>query len=223
MKTVIVIPAFNEAETIADVVRAVLRVADAVVVVDDCSRDETSAHARDAGAHVVRHSVNGGYDASINDGFAAAAALGADVIVTCDADGQHKAADIPRLVEPIEHDIADVVLSQRPPRARPFGERVFAAYTKMRFGIPDPLSGLKAYRREVYDRLGHFDTLTSIGTQLSLEAVQLGYRITLVPIEIAPRRDTSRFYARRLRANLRILSAMGRIMHHRPPQGDTHA
>jgi glycosyltransferase involved in cell wall biosynthesis len=215
MKVTVVIPAFNEARTISDVVRAVRDTADDVVVVDDASADATGDRARAAGAHVLRHEPNGGYDASLNDGFACAAERGADVIVTCDADGQHRAEDISRLVAPILRNEADIVLSVRP-RLMRLGERVFAAYTNWRYGIRDPLSGMKAYRRSVYDRLGHFDTIRSIGTQLSVEAVQLGERLAFVPITIIPRThgDASRFYVRRLRGNLRIIGACLRLMFH---------
>jgi glycosyltransferase involved in cell wall biosynthesis len=216
MKVVIVIPAFNEEQTIADVVGAVLRTADEAVVVDDASSDATGERARAAGAHVIRHAKNGGYDASLNDGFAFAAEHGAQIIVTFDADGQHNAEDISRLVAPIARDEADIVLSVRPRLTR-VGERVLAAYTKWRYGIPDPLSGMKAYRCTVYDRLGHFDTLKSIGTQLSIEASQLGYRFAFVPITVEPRigDDASRFYVRRFRGNLRIIGACIRIMFHK--------
>lgn len=215
MKTIVVIPAFNEETTITDVVHSLIGVVDAVVVVDDASSDATAERARSAGADVVRHSQNAGYDASLNDGFARAAELGADVMVTSDADGQHKPEDIPRVVAPIAANQADVVLSVRPGITR-FGELILAAYTNWRYGIRDPLSGMKAYRRTVYDRAGHFDTLKSIGTQLSVEAVQLGYRLAFVPITILPRDtgDTSRFYVRRLRGNLRIIGACLRLMFH---------
>jgi glycosyltransferase involved in cell wall biosynthesis len=211
LRIIAVIPAYNESATIADVVRRVKAFVQDVVVVDDCSKDDTSERARAAGAHVVRHEMNAGYDGSIDDGFREAARLGADIIVTCDADGQHQAEDVQRVCSVVVSGEADVAIGQRP-RVSRVGETIFAWYTRARFGIWDPLCGLKAYRREVYDTVGHFDTLKSIGTQLMVEAWLNGYRLTTVPITVLPRPDESRFYAKLFRANLKILSAAWRIM-----------
>jgi len=210
-KIVAVIPSYNESATIGDVVRRIKEIVAEVVVVDDCSTDDTSAKASAAGARVLQHARNLGYDGSINDGFAEAARLGADVIVTCDADGQHRAEDLRAVCGPILRDDADVVIGQRKAPKR-CGERIFALYTRHRFGIDDPLCGLKAYRRTVYDIVGHFDTLKSVGTQLMAEAWLKGYRLKTVPVTVFPRRDESRFYAKLLRANLKILMAAWRIV-----------
>lgn len=210
-KIIAVIPAYNEAATIANVIRGLLSFVQGVVVVDDCSKDDTSAKAREAGAHVIRHEQNKGYDGSIDDGFKEAAHLGADIIVTCDADGQHRAEDLVRVCEPVIQDETDVSVGQRAQLTR-VGETIFAIYTRLRFGIRDPLCGLKAYRRNVYDAVGHFDTLKSIGTQLMVEAWLKGFRIKTVSITVLPRPDTSRFYAKLFRANMKILGAAWRIM-----------
>lgn len=210
-KIIAVIPAYNEAATIADVVLGVKRFAPDVVVVNDCSTDDTAARAHAAGAHVVNHVTNTGYDGSLDDGFKEAARLGADIIVTCDGDGQHRVEDVRRACEPIVRGDADVVVGQRPALSR-VGESIFAIYTGMRFGIHDPLCGLKAYHRKVYDAVGHFDTVRSIGTQLMVEAWLKGFRIKTIPVTILPRADESRFYSKLFRANLKILSAAGRVV-----------
>lgn len=210
-RIIAVIPAYNESATIADVVVNVKRFVQEVVVVDDCSKDATSEKARAAGAHVLRHETNAGYDGSIDDGFREAARLGADIIVTCDADGQHRPEDVQRVCEPVVRGETDVAIGQRPQVSR-IGETIFAWYTRARFGIWDPLCGLKAYRRDVYDAVGHFDTLKSIGTQLMAEAWLKGYRLQTVPIIVLPRPDESRFYAKLFRANMKILAAAWRIM-----------
>lgn len=209
-KVTIVIPAFNEARTIAAVVESVLRYAAEVVVVDDASKDATGEYAQRAGAVVIRHAANRGYDASLNDGFAEAVRRGADVIVTFDADGEHRPENIPAVVAPIVAGEADLVITERLVLIHP-SEKLFALYTWMRFGLRDPLCGFKAYHRRVYERFGTFDTLNSIGTELALRAIRAGYRFRKIPIERHTRADTSRFYARMLRANLRILGAMVRV------------
>ncbi|MFH1621481.1 MAG: glycosyltransferase family 2 protein [Patescibacteria group bacterium] len=211
VKIVAVIPAYNEGWTIAKVIQGVRQVVDVVVVVDDCSKDDTCIKASSAGAYVIRHETNGGYDKSIEDGFKEAAKLGAGVIVTCDADGQHRPEDISKVLEPILKGDADVVAGQRNKLSR-FGEKIFAIYARWRFGLHDPLCGLKAYRREVYDKVGYFDTFNSIGTQLLVEAWKNGYSIANVSVIVLPRPDESRFYAKLFRANVKILKAMFKII-----------
>jgi glycosyltransferase involved in cell wall biosynthesis len=210
-RVIAVIPAFNEAKTIAAVVAGVrAHVAD-VIVVDDRSTDGTAEEAKRAGAVVLRNAANLGYDGSLNAGFAEAARRGADVFLTFDADGEHDPTDVPRLIAPIAADSADIVAGQRPRLAGP-AEKLFACYTRLRYGIADPLCGLKAYRRSVYDAVGQFDTVQSIGTELMIKGLHKKFRLALVPIALHHRADISRFYARRLRANLKILRAAWRLM-----------
>jgi glycosyltransferase involved in cell wall biosynthesis len=211
-RVIAVIPAFNEAKTIAAVVAGVrAHVAD-VIVVDDHSADATSEEAKRAGAIVLRNATNLGYDGSLNAGFAEAAQRGAGIMLTFDADGEHDPADVPRLIAPIAEDRADIVAGQRPRLAGP-AEKIFAFHTRLRYGIADPLCGLKAYRRSVYDAAGQFDTLQSIGTELMIKGLHKKFRLALVPIALHRRTDDgSRFYARRLRANLKILRAAWRLL-----------
>jgi glycosyltransferase involved in cell wall biosynthesis len=112
-KKIIVIPAYNEETTIAEVVREAVRVADTVVVVDDGSRDATAGLARDAGAVVVRHAVNRGLGGALGTGMAAAVRLGGDVVVTMDADGQHRAGDAARIFARLEQGDVDFVIGSR--------------------------------------------------------------------------------------------------------------
>lgn len=210
-RVIAVIPAFNEAKTIAAVVAGLrAHVAD-VIVVDDHSADGTGEEARRAGAIVLRNAANLGYDGSLNAGFAEAARRGAGIVLSFDGDGEHDPADVPRLVAPIAQDRADIAAGQRPRLAGP-AEKIFACYTRLRYGIADPLCGLKAYRRSVYDAVGQFDTVQSIGTELMIKGLHRNFRLALVPIALHRRADSSRFYARRLRANLKILRAAWRLL-----------
>src|SRR3989344_314568 len=208
---IVIIPAFNEAETIGEVVKGVKMYADEVIVVDDGSSDGTGAEAKKAGVVVISHSKNRGYEASIEDGFKEAVKRGAFVLVTFDADGQHKPEDIKKLTDAILRDGTDVAIGQRS-HVTHITEKIFAWHTNLKFGIKDPLCGLKAYTRNVYESIGHFDTLKSIGTQLILEAAGKGYNIKTVPIEINPRQDTSRFYANKVKGNYKICKAMCKIV-----------
>lgn len=113
MKIVVVIPAFNEAKIIRKVVDEVLSYGYEVVVVDDCSHDSTHRFAEKTNAHVLRHYINRGQGAALATGIDYALALGADIIITFDADGQHKAEEIARFMEPLIRDEVDVVLGSR--------------------------------------------------------------------------------------------------------------
>src|SRR6185312_16257087 len=113
MKTVLLIPAYNEARTIADVVRAARPHADAVIVVDDGSTDGTVAAVAGLDVEVLSHPRNLGKSRSLHTGFAAALALGAREIVTMDADGQHRAADVPRLLRAAELHPRAIIIGAR--------------------------------------------------------------------------------------------------------------
>jgi UDP-N-acetylglucosamine---dolichyl-phosphate N-acetylglucosaminyltransferase len=110
---IIVIPAFNEARTIAEVVQGAAKFADRVIVVDDGSPDETGKLAKEAGALVVRHAVNRGVGAAIGTGIEAAVRLGADAVVTMDADGQHRAEDAGRVFDRLAKGDVEFVMGSR--------------------------------------------------------------------------------------------------------------
>ncbi len=206
IRSAAVIPALNEEETIAVVVRAAKEHVDEVIVVDDASSDHTAALARNEGAKVISHPTRQGYDVSISDGFKLADANNDEIVVTMDADGQHVPSDIPRLIGPIEKREADIVVGRRP-RITRVAETLFAAAAKSVLGIEDPLCGFKAYDMKVYRDSGHFDTVSSIGTQLMFEAKKRGYRLVQVDIELKEREDNPRFGGRII-SNLRILRAL---------------
>ena len=204
-----VIPALNEDEKIGRIVTDVSKHADYVIVVDDGSTDQTGQRAREAGAVVVKHGENKGYDRSIDDGFGKAETLGATVVFTFDADGQHFAADIPKVLAPIQSGSADVVVGARPTKAR-ISEYLFGMYTTIRINVGDPLCGFKAYHIDVYRDAGYFDSYSTIGTQLMLYAAKNGYDIKQVYIQHAEREDESRF-GQSLGANLKIIQGIGRL------------
>ena len=109
----VVIAAYNEAQVIASVLGEVLQRGYQTVVVDDGSRDGTADAAAASGAWVVPHPVNLGQGAALQTGIKFALRHGASHIVTFDADGQHRAADIARLIEALEANGADYALGSR--------------------------------------------------------------------------------------------------------------
>jgi len=186
----IVIPALNEAATIFGVVEAAARYG-VPIVVDDGSMDDTAELARKAGAVVVSHERNRGYDEALDSGFNKATELGSELVITVDADGQHDPSLIQKFVDRIDAG-ADIVVGVRSSRQR-LAEHLFAWYTSLRFGIQDPMCGMKAYRRVVYERLGHFDSYGSVGTELMIFAARRGYRLGQVPFDVRERKGRSRF------------------------------
>jgi len=205
-KVIVVIPALNEEKTISKVIKGVKRYVSEIILVDDASIDKTPIIARQEGAIVISHKRNQGYDKSIDDGFALAAKRGATIILTFDGDGQHNPEDIPTIVEPILNGEADVVVGKRPHYAR-LAEYLFAFIAKIKANIDDPLCGLKAYHIRVYNDIGYFDRIASIGTQLMFNAKTRGYRVVQKNITLNERVDVPRF-GRRVKANLRIFKAI---------------
>jgi glycosyltransferase involved in cell wall biosynthesis len=200
----IIIPALNEAGTIRAVIDGISKYG-RVLVVDDGSTDETSAEALAAGALVVRHNVNKGYDCALNSGFARAAALGCEFAITIDADGQHDPTRIQLYVNHLDEG-CDVVLGVRD-RMQRLGEAIFALVGRAIWRIADPLCGMKGYRMQQYLRVGAFDTFGSIGTELAVRVVVSGGRYREIPLTTRVRLDAPRF-GRRFSGNARILRAL---------------
>lgn len=188
--------AYNEDGVIADVVRPLVDAGYSVVVVDDGSRDQTGARAREAGAAIVRHAVNRGQGAALQSGLRYALRHGAGILVTFDADGQHSADDIPRLVGPIAAQDADIVLGSRflehaadVPAARRLLLRLAVAFTGVVSGVrlTDAHNGLRALSRRAaeqvelqLDRMAHASEIIDqlVRTGLPLVEVSVTVRYT---------------------------------------------
>ena len=204
----IVIPALNEEQTIAQVVGAALRWG-LPIVIDDGSVDRTRELAVAAGAVVVSHSTSRGYDSALDTGFRQARGMNCLYVVTLDADGQHDTAAISRILELLEGG-ASVVVGIRDARQR-WTETLFSILAWARFRIRDPLCGLKGYRISAYEKLGHFDSYASIGTELTLFAASRGMALAQLPIVTRQRSGAPRFGSS-VPANWRILKAILRSL-----------
>ena len=152
----VVIPAYNEGPVISRVVSEVKRAGYAVVVVDDGSSDATAEEARAAGAGVVTHPFNLGQGAALQTGIDYAVAQGAEVIVTFDADGQHRVSDIARLAEALVQERAQFALGSRflgqAPNLPPLRRLLLhaaTAFTRLTTGlqVTDTHNGLRAMTR----------------------------------------------------------------------------
>jgi glycosyltransferase involved in cell wall biosynthesis len=161
MRVAVVIPAFNEAATVADVAERALRHAGHVFVVDDGSEDDTASRLAGLPVRLIRNDVNIGKAASMARGFAAALDEGVDAVITLDADGQHRPEDIPRLVEAAAEHPGDIVMAARTqqrgrmPRTRRFGNRQADFWISWAAGYPirDTQSGYRLYPAAVLERL----------------------------------------------------------------------
>lgn len=192
MKSVIaVIPAYNEGTRIGAVVRAVSAYVDEVVVVDDGSRDDTVERARAAGARVVRHVDNCGAGAATMTGIEAARMLGADIVITLDADEQHDPKDIPALLAPIKEG-ADIVFANRFGQKNhiPFIRRVFNGLgnvvTLIATGrwVSDSQCGYKAFGPCAVKQLNLRMSGFEFCTEIVRESVQHKWRIAQVPVKV---------------------------------------
>jgi hypothetical protein len=198
-RIVVVSPAFNEAETVGDVVRSIpeevegLRVVP--VVVSDGSEDRTARRAREAGALVTELPIRRGGGLALRVGYEIALQLGAEIVVTMDADGQHLADEIPVLVRPILDGDADYVNGsrilgdfERESLVRHVGVHVFARLVTILTGrrITDPSSGYRAARAELLQRFvleeDQFWT-----TEVLIEALRHRARVVEVPVTIVAR------------------------------------
>lgn len=200
MKLAIIIPAYNEAKMIAEVVKEVRTASPHVFVVDDGSRDETAARARSAGAAVLKHVLNRGQGASLRTGIAAALRSEADIIVTFDADGQMSVADIPALTAPIEAGLCDVVLGSRfaasdsrsktkdssMPTVRRWTLKAALMFTRATTGLKltDTHNGLRAFSREAAAKLDLRCDRMAHASEILEEISRLGLRYREVPVTI---------------------------------------
>lgn len=193
----IIVPAYEEAESLGAVLDALRQlVTHELFVVDDGSTDGTGRIARAAGVRCLSLPCNLGYGGAVQAGLEVALAEGCDVVVLFDADGQHPAADVDRVVAPVLAGDADVAIASRYSDGRPYGgplgrrlgQRVFSGLTRLAIGrrIYDTTSGFKAMNasacRAIVDTTFldlHMETIV----QLSL----LGFRITEVPVTMSPR------------------------------------
>jgi glycosyltransferase involved in cell wall biosynthesis len=195
----IVIPAYNEEPTVAEVVseipsEAAGLLAETIVVVDG-ARDATAAQAASGGALVCDVPVNRGQGAALRLGYWLARARGARVICTIDADGQYEPEEIARVVQPILDGRADFVSGSRrlgaeltTDRVRHAGVLVFGALISVlvRHRVTDPACGLRAMRAEVTAAVT-LEQPQYQASELMISAALHGFRLAEVPTTMRDR------------------------------------
>ena len=192
MKTIVVIPAFNEQAAIGSVVEKSLQYADDILVVDDGSGDSTSEIARNAGANVLVHPTNYGKGVALRDAFSQIE--GYDIVVTIDGDGQHNPDEIPILIKPIIDGGADFVNGSRylngfeenTPAYRRVGQRVLDIATNIASGtkVTDSQSGFRAFKGDTISCYKFRDPGFGIESEMIADAAENNLRIVEVPITV---------------------------------------
>jgi len=210
VKAMAVIPARDAQATIGDVVQGLKRALPmlSILVVDDGSVDATSARAREAGADVIRHEVNGGKGAALQTGFDEALRRGVGGVLTLDADGQHDPAYAAGLLQAL--DRSDVVIGSRDrdrtgmPWLRRATNSVTTWFVSRLAGrrIEDSQSGFRAIRAEVLAAVRPRSSRFDFESEFLIGAGRKGFTIGALPVptlynapgsHIDPFRDTVRF------------------------------
>ena len=198
----VVIPAFNEAEVICSVVAGVRERFSNIVVVDDCSSDETSDCAMAGGATVLRHPINLGQGAALQTGLRFALAHGATLVVTFDADGQHRVEDIDVLIRRQTETGADLVVGSRflgsatnIPTLRRAVLKMAVGFTTVTTGVrlTDAHNGLRLFTRRAakllrirQNRMAHASEIISQAGALKLSVAEAP--VTIVYTEYSLRK-----------------------------------
>jgi glycosyltransferase involved in cell wall biosynthesis len=158
MKTLAAIPCYNEGLAIGSVVLKASRHVDEVLVVDDGSTDDTAEIAKEAGDAVIAHDGNKGKGRAVKNALRYAIEHGFDALVLLDGDGQHGPREIPKLLEPLTNDAADLVIGFRTFGQMPAYRRVGRKVLDRATGGPvrDSQSGFRALNRHAIELLSTF-------------------------------------------------------------------
>jgi glycosyltransferase involved in cell wall biosynthesis len=189
----VLIPAFNAAETLAGVLSQVRTFvpAEAIVVVDDGSTDNTATIARSAGAHVIQHGLNRGKGAALRSGFEYLLGKTAcECVLTLDADFQHAPGEIPKFLARWKRGDADVILGHRKrlgsdmPFHRIMSNAITSFLVAARAGvvIKDSQCGYRCISRKVLSAVKFVSDGFEAETELLVKAAQKGFTIDFVPI-----------------------------------------
>jgi polyprenyl-phospho-N-acetylgalactosaminyl synthase len=196
----ILIPAYNEATRLERTLTSLTAYMPNVVVVDDGSGDDTSAVAARHPVHVVRHPINLGQGAALQTAIDYALGQGAELLVTFDADGQHSAADIERLLAPVRAGVADVVLGSRflgqavgMPVSRWLVLKIGVVFTRLFSGIrvTDTHNGLRVFTRAAARKLRITHDGMAHASEILDRIRPLGLRFVEVPVTITYSDDTT--------------------------------
>ena len=200
MQIVIGIPAYNEEKNIAKILLKLQTITSKIIVCNDGSSDMTGEIAEKIGAIVINHPKNLGYGAGIRSIFLKAKELNPDILVTFDADGQHRIEDIQKVIGPIIKGDADIVIGSRflsknenVPTYRKLGINVITKIANIttKQKITDSQSGFRAYNKKAIQEINPSDYGMGVSTEILIKADKKELKITEVPIVVLYDGDTS--------------------------------
>jgi len=190
MKTIAVIPAFNESKRIELVIKKTKKFVDEVIVVDDHSRDNTYEIARKAGATATRLISNMGAGFATRVGCDLAIKNKADIIITLDADGQHDPEEIPKLLKTLQEYNLDIVFGSRPrnenmPKIRRLGNWGLSFIAKILFNskIKDTQTGYHAFTGKAYPMIRWSSSRYGVVTEFAVNVAKNGLRCKEVEVK----------------------------------------
>ena len=194
----VIVPAYNEATVIADVIQtskkafAKIKGFDIdIVVINDGSRDQTSSEAKKGGAIVVDHILNSGAGGATLTGLAYARKHKYDIAATMDADGQHAPEDVVKGIKKIDKRPSGLLIGSRlidsegMSKTKVLGNKGLSLITKVLFGVnvTDSQSGLRIYSRAAIEKLDWKTTGYEFCSEMIWRAKQLGIEIEEFPIQ----------------------------------------
>ncbi|MCV0411930.1 glycosyltransferase family 2 protein [Nitrosarchaeum sp.] len=200
MTTIVGIPAYNEEKNIAKIILQLKKIVDIIIVCDDGSSDLTGEIAKEMGANVIKHEKNLGYGSAIRSIFDKSKEIGGDILITFDADGQHRVEDIAKVTQPILNNEADIVIgsrfldsSENIPKYRKVGIKAITGLTNITAGtkISDSQSGFRAYSKDVIEKINLTEIGMGVSTEVLIKAAKQNLRISEVPIRVLYEGDTS--------------------------------
>ena len=201
MKCTIGIPAYNEEKNIAGIIIKLKKITDSIIVCDDGSTDLTKEIAENLGVMVISHPKNMGYGAAIRSLFLKAKEMSPDVLITFDADGQHRIEDINSIMKPIIENKADVVIGSRflgkksddMPNYRKIGIKAITTVTNTSINekLTDSQSGFRAYSEKTLEKITPTEEGMGVSTEILIKCSKMDLKIMEIAIKVNYQGDTS--------------------------------
>ncbi len=202
MKTIAVIPAFNEEKAIGKVLEEIKKFVDEVIVVDDGSRDKTTQISNKEKVTLIKHEKNEGYGKSLRDGIKKALDKKADYIITLDSDGQHNPKDIPKIIKGLKKH--DVVIGSRftgktskHTLKRNVGLRLLAIefFLFTLLFIKDVQSGYRGYRKEMLKDVRFKEKGLGFSIEILIKLKKRGASFKEIPIKVKYFKGSRSFFS----------------------------
>ncbi len=197
-KKCIIIPAYNEEDTIGGIVKNIKKITSAdIIVIDDASEDCTAEKARHAGALIISHPFNMGYGTALQTGYKYAVRNRYDFLLQMDGDGQHDPRYIPELFRQIETKECDFLMGSRflggnkykAGIFKSFGIRIFRLIIRIITGetVTDPTSGYQCLSRKVFAIFTRdIFPCDYPDANVIILLYRMGFKIREVPVDMVP-------------------------------------